>query len=106
MDEGEEMSKKTQQLFQAIHIAYNDPEMAKHPEIRQQLLEVAKDLNRDVPYQMVALKLRWTISRYVLLNHLQSPAALSQLYTTIGQLVIVILGKQRSLVSCLDKTTC
>ena len=78
------MSKKTQQLFQAIDIAYNDPEMAKHPEIRQQLLEAAKDLNRDVPYQMVALKLRRTISRYVLLNHLQSPAALSQLYTTIG----------------------
>ena len=52
------MSKKTQQLFQAIDVAYNDPEMVKHPEIRQQLLEAAKDL--------------------------QSPAALSQLYTTIG----------------------
>lgn len=78
------MSKKTQQLFQASDVAYNDPEMAEHPEIRQQLLEAAKDLNRDTPYQMVALKLRRTISQYVLLNHLQAPAALSQLYTTIG----------------------
>ena len=40
------MSKKTQQLFQASDVAYNDPEMAEHPEIRQQLLEAAKDLNR------------------------------------------------------------
>ncbi|RXT20869.1 bacteriocin immunity protein [Lacticaseibacillus chiayiensis] len=78
------MNKKESQLFQAIDTAYNDPEMATYPEIRCDLLLAAQNLQNGQPYQIVAVKLKRTITRYVLLNHLQMPAAVGRLFVAIG----------------------
>ena len=78
------MNKKETQLFQAIDTAYNDPEMTTYPQIRRDLLMAAQALQNGTPYQIVAVKLKRTISRYVLLNHLQMPAAVHRLYMAIG----------------------
>ena len=80
------LNKNEAALFQAIDTTYNDPEIAANQEIRARLLAAAKDLQHGTPYQMVAIRLRQTISRYVLLNHLQAPAALNRLYMAIGSM--------------------
>ena len=78
------MKKQETQLFEAIDVAYADPEIAKQDDLRKLLFTSAQHLQNGDPYQMVAVKLKNSISRYVALHQLDAPDALNKLYMKIG----------------------
>ena len=67
------MKKQETQLFEAIDVAYADPEIAKQDDLRKLLFTSAQHLQNGDPYQMVAVKLKNSISRYVALHQLDAP---------------------------------
>lgn len=73
-------SDKTREMMDNISIAYADATVKKYPELRQILLDYARELDETGNYQLVAAKLCRSIEQSSLQNKLKLPEAIVTLY--------------------------
>ncbi|VDG19872.1 bacteriocin immunity protein [Lactiplantibacillus mudanjiangensis] len=74
-------NEKAERLFQQISAVYNDPEVAKEPELEAKLLACAQELAKEENYLLSATKAN-AIMVGAIRTHMQHPIkALNTLYT-------------------------